>query len=143
MLVNVLDVICDSLEAEVELVRISEEGEEVGNLATVPIDELFAVREQEIQTLDLTSTVTAIDLIRFFYKNIWMPWDEDSEVEDWPSQHLHNRVRLHFSLMTGCGDQVSSPHLSPHTHHLLPHILPHLLLSSGHRYEVGRVVRPG
>ena len=127
MLVNVLDVICDSLEAEVELVRISEEGEEVGNLATVPIDELFAVREQEIQTLDLTSTVTAIDLIRFFYKNIWMPWDEDSEVEDWPSQHLHNRVRLHFSLMTGCGDQVSSPHtphthhLSPHTHHLSPH----------------------
>ena len=106
MLVNVLDVICDSLEAEVELVRISEEGEEVGNLATVPIDELFAVREQEIQTLDLTSTVTAIDLIRFFYKNIWMPWDEDSEVEDWPSQHLHNRVQLHFSLITGSGDQV-------------------------------------
>ena len=56
MLVNVMDVICDSLEAEVELVRINERGEEeTGNLATVPIDELFAVKHQEIQTLDLTS----------------------------------------------------------------------------------------
>ena len=113
MLVNVMDVICNSLEAEVELVKVSEDGEEVGNLATVPIDELFAVKQQEIQTLDLTSTVTAIDLIRFFYENIWMPWDEESEVEDWPSQHLHNRVQLHFSLMTGCGDQVRK-HTTPH-----------------------------
>ena len=118
MLVNVLDVMCDSLEAEVELVRISKEGEEVGNLATVPIDELFATRAQEIQTLDLASTVTAIDLIRFFYENIWMPWDEDSEVEDWPGQHLHNRVRLHFSLMTGSGDQVRPPLPSQLTVHI-------------------------
>ena len=118
MLVNVLDVMCDSLEAEVELVRDSQDGEVVGGLLTVPIDELYAVKQQEIPTLDLTSTVTAIELIRFFYENIWMPWDEDSEVEDWPGQHLHNRVHLHFSLMTGSGDQVR-PHLIPHTSYLI------------------------
>ena len=108
ILVNVVDVVCESLEAEVELVRRSEAGEEVGGLLTVPIDELYAVKQQEIQTLDLTSTVTAVDLIRFFYQNIWMPWDEDSEEEDWPGQHLENRVQLHFSLMSGCGDKATA-----------------------------------
>ena len=111
ILVNVLDVLSDSLEAEVELVRNSQDGEVVGGLLTVPIDELYAVKQQEIPTLDLTSTVTAIELIRFFYENIWMPWDEESEEEDWPGQHLENRVRLHFNLMSGCGDQATAMRL--------------------------------
>ena len=37
-----------------------------------------------------------------------MPWDEDSECEDWPGEHLHSRVRLHFSLVTGSGDQATA-----------------------------------
>ena len=37
-----------------------------------------------------------------------MPWDEDSECEDWPGEHLRSRVRLHFSLVTGSGDQATA-----------------------------------
>ena len=37
-----------------------------------------------------------------------MPWDEDSECSDWVSEHLHNRLDLHFSLVSGSGDQATA-----------------------------------
>ena len=37
-----------------------------------------------------------------------MPWDEDSECSDWVSEHLDNRLGLHFSLVSGSGDQATA-----------------------------------
>ena len=37
-----------------------------------------------------------------------MPWDEDSECSDWVSEHLDNRLGLHFSLVGGSGDQATA-----------------------------------
>ena len=34
-----------------------------------------------------------------------MPWDEDG---DWVSDHLDNRQGLHFSLVSGSGDQATT-----------------------------------
>lgn len=45
---------------------------------------------------------------RIFVQNLWMPWDEDSECSDWVSEHLENRLSLHFSLVNGSGDQATA-----------------------------------
>ena len=37
-----------------------------------------------------------------------MPWDEDSDCCDWVSEHLDNRLSLHFSLVNGSGDQATA-----------------------------------
>ena len=37
-----------------------------------------------------------------------MPWDEDSDCCDWVSEHLENRLSLHFSLVSGSGDQATA-----------------------------------
>ena len=66
LVVEVVDVTCDSLEAEVEIITGSPEFE--GKLATVPVDELYPLKDQEIPSLNMTPTVVALDLIRFFYK---------------------------------------------------------------------------
>ena len=66
LVVEVVDVTCDSLEAEVEIISGALELE--GKLATVPVDELYPVKEQEISSLNMTPTIVALDLIRFFYK---------------------------------------------------------------------------
>ena len=65
-MVEVLVITCDSLEAEVEIITGSPEFE--GKLATVPVDELYPLKDQEIPSLNMTPTVVALDLIRFFYK---------------------------------------------------------------------------
>ena len=41
-------------------------------------------------------------------QNLWMPWDEDSDCCDWVSEHLENRLSLHFSLVSGSGDQATA-----------------------------------
>ena len=66
LVVEVVDVTCESLEAEVEIIAGASELE--GKLATVPVDELYPVKDQEILSLNMTPTVVALDLIRFFYK---------------------------------------------------------------------------
>jgi len=104
VLVEVTDIVCDNLEAEVELLHECMENK----IVSVPLDELFPIKKQEYEGLNMTSTIVALDLLRFFYKHIWMPWDEDSECLDWPAQHLENRLHLHFSLVTGTGDQATA-----------------------------------
>lgn len=36
---------------------------------------------------------------RFFYRNVWMPWDNDTDdVVDWCQKHLETRIRFCFDL---------------------------------------------
>jgi len=109
MVVEVLNINCDVLEAEVEILRSSDDRViSDGFKSEVPIDELYPLKNQEFDTLNMNATVVALDLIRFFYKHIWMPWDEDSDIPDWPGQHLANRINLHFSLATGKGNEATA-----------------------------------
>lgn len=39
-------------------------------------------------------------LPRYFYKNVWMPWDNDNDDEqDWADKHLKSRIQFNFDLM--------------------------------------------
>lgn len=36
---------------------------------------------------------------RFFYKHIWMPWDEDSDDDyDWADRHLESRIHFYYDM---------------------------------------------
>lgn len=67
------------------------------------LTDLYPTIEQDTSiALDIGLTAENLENYRFFYHNIWMPWDEDrEEFEDWPSQHLESRLRLYFDLKTG------------------------------------------
>ena len=64
VLVDVVDVLFDDLEAEVELLHPDLENKVVN----VPVDELYPVKNQDFDALNMPHTVMALDLIRFFYK---------------------------------------------------------------------------
>ena len=64
VLVEVTDIVCDNLEAEVELLHECMENK----IVPVPLDELFPIKKQEYEGLNMTSTIVALDLLRFFYK---------------------------------------------------------------------------
>ena len=64
----------------------------------------------------------------FNLQHIWMPWDEDSECLDWPAQHLENRLHLHFSLVTGTGDQATAIRLD------------HLMARAEHNRSIPKLV---
>jgi len=106
--VDVKDLLSDQLEAEVEFRRSDCEQPLVFE---VPVDELWPTKHQELDWLNMDGTVKALDLIRTFYKHLWMPWDGDSDCPDWAGQHLANRVALHCSLAGGPGDQEAARRL--------------------------------
>ena len=69
MMVEVTDVLCETLEAEVEvLTRPQDWGDGLSPIVKVPVDELYPVKIQQLDSLNMTPTIVALDLIRFFYK---------------------------------------------------------------------------
>lgn len=68
----------------------------------VPLTELYPTKEQENNALDINTTAECIDQLRFFYANVYMPWDaDDDETSDWVQSHLEDRLRLYFDMKSG------------------------------------------
>jgi len=116
VLVQVVNMYEENMEVEVELLQVPENWtedslESRGSLLTVSVDELFPVREQKNSCFNLVPTSVALDLLRFFYKNLWMPWDDDSDCPDWPKTHLATRIQLAFDFVNGSGDQETASKL--------------------------------
>lgn len=54
---------------------------------------------QENRELNIERTAEVIDSLRFFYQNIWMPWDNDIDDDfDWAEKHLESRIRFYYDL---------------------------------------------
>jgi len=102
--VEVLDANHREFRAEVEMLRSPDTWNEETNQFSVPIIEIFPIRDQENEHLNIDRTAEALDLYRYFYKNIWRPWDEESHDEDWAETHLKNRLDLVFDLNSKTGN---------------------------------------
>ncbi|XP_050088743.1 protein nessun dorma isoform X1 [Anopheles aquasalis] len=65
----------------------------------VDLEELWPLREQNNPALNVTITADCIDKLRFFYQNLWMPWDgEEQDDHGWVENHLESRIRLCHDL---------------------------------------------
>lgn len=65
----------------------------------VPLIELYPTIKQKNSVLDVIGTAHCVDRLRFFYNNLWMPWDDDDDEDiDWVQQHLGARLRLYFDM---------------------------------------------
>lgn len=55
----------------------------------------------------------ALDVVRFFYMNLCMPWDDqqDDSKSDWLCQHLETRLRIHYDLKTGVYPRNMAKHV--------------------------------
>ncbi|XP_053673603.1 protein nessun dorma [Anopheles nili] len=83
---------------------------------TVDLEELWPLRDQANPALNVNITADCIDKLRFFYQNLWMPWDNDTEDEHgWIDKHLESRIRLCFDLK----NKTMSRRLSSHALALL------------------------
>lgn len=75
----------------------------------VPLVELYPTRTQQNSALDVASTAECIDMLRFFYSFLWMPWDaDDDEICDWFTNHLEIRLKLFFDMKKGIVSKKTS-----------------------------------
>ncbi|GAB6019848.1 Shc SH2-domain binding protein, variant 2 [Chamberlinius hualienensis] len=111
-LVEVLDVSQFKLEARINVLNPlitnnNVRGGDEKNLKklplsiNVPILELFSVHD-ESSNGQFDKTAEIVEHVRFFYQNIWRPWDSDDD-EDciFVNHYLEPRMKLYYELVEG------------------------------------------
>lgn len=100
-LVYVRNVIFEDLTAEVKILLI-DTLEPLPTENTVPLIDLWPTKNQaETVILDMRATANYIDMYKFFYTKVIMPWDYSSNSETWIQDHLEARLRLYYDTKQG------------------------------------------
>ncbi|XP_049548137.1 protein nessun dorma-like [Anopheles darlingi] len=110
-------VLFDDLQASfiVEAIQ-DDDGQLLEKQLVVDLEELWPLREQNNPALNVTITADCIDKLRFFYQNLWMPWDaEEQDDHGWVEKHLESRIRFCHDLK----NKAMSWQLSSHVLSLL------------------------
>ncbi|KAF2904720.1 hypothetical protein ILUMI_01457 [Ignelater luminosus] len=102
VLVYVENVDFEELEATIKILAVQDEIH-LPDKHCVPLIQLWPTKEQEKSVvLNLHLTASCLDMLRFFYIYIFMPWDlEEDSSTDWPSEHLETRLRLYYDMRNG------------------------------------------
>uniref|UniRef100_A0A336LQZ3 CSON000921 protein n=1 Tax=Culicoides sonorensis TaxID=179676 RepID=A0A336LQZ3_CULSO len=66
----------------------------------VPLIELFPTKSQENNALNIERTAEGIDSLRFFYKNLWRPWDYEYDSDIIWSKYLEGRIKFYLDLVS-------------------------------------------
>lgn len=101
-LVLVLNVEYRDLSALVRVLAVQDDIS-IPEKHSVPLSQLWPTKEQDKSVaLNMQSTANALDMLRFFYTHVYMPWDnEDDDSVDWKSKHLESRLRLYYDMKNG------------------------------------------
>lgn len=89
----------DEMQAEFSLIAVQDENIHLQEEHTVPLEDLWPTLQQENTELNTERTAEYLDEYRFFYRNVWMPWDDECDGDyDWCEKHLESRIRFCFDL---------------------------------------------
>lgn len=99
------------IEALVKVLAVQDEKVSIPDKHSVPLMQLWLTKEQDdTVVLNLNRTANCLDMYRFFYNNVFLPWDTDEEDSKWISKYLESRLRLFYDIKNG----VIPKHVSVH-----------------------------
>ncbi|XP_047538165.1 protein nessun dorma [Vanessa atalanta] len=99
--VTVTSVDFEELSAQVDVLSVQHEAVSLPeNIVDVPLTELWPTVKQREQCVNASSTAEFIDLMRFYYQNIWMPWDDQDDKVLLPNT-IEDRMNLWMELHNG------------------------------------------
>lgn len=102
VMVSVENIDVIKLTSAVKILAVLDEDTHLPEMHVVPLIELWPLRTQDrTSDLNINNTAAALDVVRFFYNNLYMPWDEEKETYDWMGYHLENRLQLIYDLNSG------------------------------------------
>lgn len=113
---TVEQVLFDELKAIFMVEAVQDDDVHLPERQTVSLEELWPLKDQENDALNVDRTADCVDRLRFFYQHIWMPWDNDTDDDiDWAGKHLESRVKFYYDLK----NKAMSKRLSSHVLALL------------------------
>ncbi|XP_065080421.1 protein nessun dorma-like [Ochlerotatus camptorhynchus] len=93
-------VLFDDLKAILVVEAVENDDFHLPEKQIIPLCDLWPLKHQRIELLNIDRTADCIDQLRFFYQHVWMPWDydDDDEDRDWPKKHLESRIKFYCDL---------------------------------------------
>ncbi|XP_038217515.1 protein nessun dorma isoform X1 [Zerene cesonia] len=99
--ISVTSVNFEELSANIEVLSVQHEGVSLPEtVMDVPLIELRPTIKQREECVNAASTAEFIDLLRFYYDNIWMPWDDQDSKILLP-KNIEDRMVLWSDLHNG------------------------------------------
>lgn len=93
------NVIFSDLKATFYVLAVQDDDVHLPEKQEVNLIDLYPTKVQENKELNVERTAEVIDSLRFFYQNIWMPWDNDIDDDfDWAEKHLESRIRFYYDF---------------------------------------------
>lgn len=114
-LVLVVDTDIHNLKALVKILGVEDESIHLSDMHVVPLIQLWVTKTQNsnLSLLSVNNTANALDVVRFFYTKLYMPWDaEDLSSTDWKDLHLEPRLRLHYEMRNGITSRATAEHIN-------------------------------
>lgn len=102
--------IFDDLFAVFSVVSVHNESIHLPEVCQVPLEDLYPTIEQENSALNVDLTADCLDRYRFFFKYIFLPWDEDIDA-DFAQKLLEPRMQLFFDLKNKKISKALSSHI--------------------------------
>ncbi|CAH2238909.1 protein nessun dorma [Pararge aegeria] len=100
-LITVTSVDYEELTADVDVLSVQHESVSLPERVTdVPFIELWPTVKQREEFVNAEGTAEFIDLMRFYYENLWMPWD-DQDNKVILSKTVEDRMSLWLELHNG------------------------------------------
>ncbi|CAG9559243.1 unnamed protein product [Danaus chrysippus] len=91
----------EDISANVDVLSVQHEAVTLPeSIVNVPLIELWPTIKQREQCVNAASTAEFIDIMRFFYDNIWMPWDDQDDKILLPNT-IEDRMNLWMELHNG------------------------------------------
>ncbi|CAH2986368.1 unnamed protein product [Chilo suppressalis] len=99
--VSVTSVDFEALSATVDVLSVQHEAVSLPEMVEdVPLIELWPTVKQREKCVDALTTAEFIDLLRFYYNDLWMPWDDQDDKELLPKT-IEDRMSLWSDLHNG------------------------------------------
>ncbi|XP_053617433.1 protein nessun dorma [Plodia interpunctella] len=99
--VTVTSVDFEALSACVEVLSVQHETVSLPEtVEDIPLIELWPTMKQKEQCINAATTAEFIDLLRFYYNEIWMPWDDQDDKILLPNT-IEDRMKLWSELHNG------------------------------------------
>ncbi|KAL5281630.1 SHCBP1 family protein [Megaselia abdita] len=93
------NVIFNDLKATFFVQAVQDDNVHMPEKQEVNLIDLYPTKDQENKEINTERTAEVLDSLRFFYQNIWMPWDNDIDDDfDWAEKHLESRIRFYYDL---------------------------------------------
>jgi len=90
------------LKAVFEVIAVQDDDIHLPERHEVALEDLWPTLNQENSELYVERTADCIDRLRFFFTNVWMPWDNDADDDvNWVEKNLESRIRFCYDLRKG------------------------------------------